>query len=134
MPRPPGIPNRNRGYTLNKLKEMWGDDFDPLVKMAESCNELIKLASDYKKEHPTNWTEIFSFNERIVSSFDKVASYTQPKLKAIEVKTDSLDPFEGLSRDDLLLRYQLLEKIAAGNISGDSENKGGASEEREISG
>jgi len=69
-----GSPNKNKKFLLKKLQEMYGESFDPIMKIAEIASkvendESLKLAA---------WKEI--------------AQYVYPKLKSIEVTGDSDNP------------------------------------------
>lgn len=124
--RKAGTPNRSKEYLMQRLKEMYGNDFDPLMRMAENAHNMMEQTKCYMDANPKDHKEIFGLHERTVGAFDKIAAYTQPKLKAVEVKMDNADPFNGVSREDLILRLQILEKLAVGSPAGDGGTEGGA--------
>lgn len=39
-----GVPNKNKTFLLNRLKDTYGDDFSPVLKMAEQAQNLHELA------------------------------------------------------------------------------------------
>lgn len=76
MPSRKGSPNKNRQFALNKLKEVFGNDFDPVIRMAENAVELQKIALTEKEPKTI---------KDALDGWDKVAAYTSPKLKAVEL-------------------------------------------------
>ena len=44
MARPKGALGKNKAFLLNRLKDMYGKDFDPVMKMAEQAATLDQLA------------------------------------------------------------------------------------------
>lgn len=79
MGRKAGGQNRNRTFTLNKLQEMWGVDFDPLMQASESAFRMTEIAKANK-----GGEDEFVQHKECVSAWEKVAQYIQPKLKAVE--------------------------------------------------
>ena len=75
MPSRLGSPNKNKKFLLNRLQDMYGDDFHPIMKMAENAMTLHELASK------TNATHDLS---RSIDAWDRIAKYTEPKLKAVD--------------------------------------------------
>ena len=45
MPSRLGSPNRNKKFLLNRLQDMYGQDFHPIMKMAENAIRLHEIAS-----------------------------------------------------------------------------------------
>ena len=86
MAREAGTPNKNKAFLLNKLKDMYGKDFDPIMMMAEQAVRLHAAAVD--SEDGTK-ALVESIN-----GWDKIAQYVQPKLKAIEVTGEGGDAIE----------------------------------------
>lgn len=66
MPRPKGVPNRNKRRLLHLLKEAYGDDCHPILKMAD-------IATDDKNDVRLRF-----------DAWKEIAKYTEPQLKAIE--------------------------------------------------
>ena len=87
MARPLGGSNRNSRFLLTKLKEMYGKDFEPIIKSAENAVRMQEIADD-------NLGGDDEFNQRkeCVSAWEKVAQYVSPKLKAIEVTGEDGGP------------------------------------------
>tara|TARA_R110002020_G_scaffold180877_3_gene375636 strand:- start:2270 stop:2557 length:288 start_codon:yes stop_codon:yes gene_type:complete len=75
MPSRAGRPNKNKAFLLNRLQDMYGEDFHPIMKMAENA---ILLQAEAEKELDA------ATLKTAVDAWDKVAQYTEPKLKAIE--------------------------------------------------
>jgi len=71
-----GTPNRNRAFFLRQLREQFGEDFDPICKLAQANAELHKIAMKNR-----NTGEL----KMAVDGWDKLAQYLVPKLKAMEV-------------------------------------------------
>lgn len=81
MPSRKGSPNRNKAFLLNRLQDMYGDDFHPIMRMAEQAVRLHEKAVDGE----TNDIKAS------IDAWDKIAAYTEPKLKATEVDLTSSD-------------------------------------------
>lgn len=76
MPSRAGSPNRNKAFLLNRLQDMYGDDFHPIMRMAENAATLHEQARE----------TLDSADLRLsIDAWDKIAQYTEPKLKATEV-------------------------------------------------
>ena len=75
--RQKGTPSRNEKFLTNKLREMYGKDFDPIMKAAEMAVEIHAVALKTKE---------MADMVQAVNCWDKVAQYVQPKLKAIEIQ------------------------------------------------
>ena len=84
MPSRKGSPNKNKVFLLKRLQDMYGDDFHPIMKMAENAVELQKLAV---MENP-------NAIKLAIDAWDKIAQYTEPKLKATEVTGKDGNPIE----------------------------------------
>ena len=77
--RPPGVPNKNKKFLLARLQDMYGESFHPIMKMAEAASKL-----DYIAEQEGDVTAL----NAAVNAWGKVAEYTEPKLKAVEIRAD----------------------------------------------
>lgn len=80
MPSRKGSPNRNKSFLLNRLQDMYGDDFHPIIKIAENCVALQEEADnleDIDKKH----IALKSAN----AEWSRIAEFTEPKLKATEL-------------------------------------------------
>ena len=78
MARTKGALGKNKAFLLNRLKSIYGDSFDPIMKAAEQAHTLDKLA----QEEPSVANQRDS-----IASWLKIAEYVAPKLKAIEHST-----------------------------------------------
>jgi len=92
-----GIPNKNRDFLINRLKDMYGKDFDPVIKAAGNAKAMQDIAEseESKALEPKDRVEM---HNKTNQAWDRVAQYTQPKLKAVEVdmtvKGDKENPIE----------------------------------------
>lgn len=76
MPSRAGSPNRNKAFLLKKLQDMYGEDFNPVIKMAENAVKLQEIA-DASADDAND-------RKAALDGWDKVANYVEPKLKAVE--------------------------------------------------
>ena len=75
MPSRLGSPNKNKQFLLNRLQDMYGKDFHPIMKMAENAITLHELASK---------TNSMNDLSRSIDVWDRIAKYTEPKLRALD--------------------------------------------------
>lgn len=88
MPSRKGSPNRNKQYLMKRLQDMYGDDFHPIMRMAEAATDLqAKLAA--AKEQQTDTVDLY---RAAIDAWDRIAQYTEPKLKAMEVTGGDGEP------------------------------------------
>ena len=76
MPSRLGSPNKNKKFLLNRLQDMYGDDFHPIMKMADIAVRLHELATQ---------TQSVSDLKCSIDAWDTIAHYTEPKLKAVDL-------------------------------------------------
>ena len=76
MPSRKGSPNKNKNFLLKRLEDMYGKDFHPIMRMAESAVELQRIASEEQ--------DVQAYKAAL-DGWDKIANYTEPKLKSVEV-------------------------------------------------
>lgn len=76
MSRPLGSSNRNKTFLLNRLRDMYGDDFHPIMRMAENAVVLHEQAKASMEPGDLRLS---------IDAWDKIAQYTEPKLKATEI-------------------------------------------------
>ena len=74
-----GIPNKNKKFLLARLQDMYGESFHPILKMAEAASKLDYIAEEEG--------DVAALNAA-VNAWGKVAEYTEPKLKAVEIRAD----------------------------------------------
>ena len=80
MARPKGSLNKNKQSLLARLKLQYGDEFDPIMRMAEQAVEIHKTANE---------TRDIEDRKDAVTAWEKIAKYTTPQLKAVEVDLTS---------------------------------------------
>ena len=78
MARPKGALGKNKAFLLNRLKDLYGKGFDPVMKMAEQAATLDQLALE--DPSVTNQKES-------IHAWGKIAEFVTPKLKATEIST-----------------------------------------------
>ncbi len=69
---------KNKKFLLSRLQDMYGENFHPIIRMAERANDLDALA--------VNEPDAINLKASI-DAWDKIANYTEPKLKAIDVSS-----------------------------------------------
>ena len=106
MGRTANIPNRNKKYLLNRLRDMYGDDFDPILKMAEGADALQREVGNSEQPDP-------HMVKSAIDAWEKVAQYTEPKMKAqapcVEFDFDDSSPASQVA--------SILRAAAGGEIS-----------------
>ena len=80
MPSRAGSPNKNKAFLLNRLQDMYGDEFHPIMRMAEQAVKLHEKAES--TEEPLDL-------KASIDAWDKIAAYTEPKLKASEISLEA---------------------------------------------
>ena len=55
---------------------MYGDDFHPILRMAENATILHRIAAE---------TKSVSDLKQSIDAWDKIAHYTEPKLRAVDL-------------------------------------------------
>ena len=80
MARPKGSMNRNSKFLLNRLQDMYGEQFDPVMKMAQQAVKLDELA----ESDPS-----VSNQKESIQAWGKIAEFVAPKLKAVEMSGDA---------------------------------------------
>ena len=71
-----GSTNKNKRFLLNRLQDIYGDDFHPILRMAENATTLHRIAAE---------SSSVSDLKLSIDAWDKIAQYTEPKLKAIDI-------------------------------------------------
>lgn len=86
-----GAPNKNKQFLVSRLKDMFGEDFDPIIKAAQNAVRMQDIADTAQDSKGDSEEEIlfrlkeFELRKECVNSWDKIAKYVTPQLKAIEV-------------------------------------------------
>lgn len=88
MPSRKGSPNKNSKFLLTRLKDMYGDDFEPMIKAAENAIRMQDIAN-------TGGDDEFNMRKECVSAWEKIGQYTNHKLKAVEISGDEESPLSG---------------------------------------
>jgi hypothetical protein len=91
-----GSPNKNKKFLLARLQDMYGEQFHPIMKMAEAASKL-----DYIAEQEGDVAALTA----ALNGWGKIAEYTEPKLKAVEVRAVDSDAA------DLLLEEAVIAEI-----------------------
>ncbi len=79
MARAAGIPNKNKAFLLNRLQDMYGKDFHPIMTMAKNAVEFQRMVD--AKEVEDKGQALVDANKL----WDGIAQYVEPKLKAIDL-------------------------------------------------
>ena len=95
MAKPKGSLNRNQIFLMNRLKTMLGDDFDPVVNMAKNAVEIQKqgdkaVEAYHKLTEPTkeDLSDLFIILANCIEAWNKIAAYTNAKIRTIEFTSD----------------------------------------------
>lgn len=86
MPRETGSVNKNRAFLIKKLKEMFGKDFDPIIRASEQATRLHAMAMD--ADDPKTVKDS-------IDSWLKIGEFVMPKMRAMEMSMDD-DTVEAL--------------------------------------
>ena len=81
MARPAGASNKNKAFLMDRLRDMYGEDFHPIMRMAENAVTLHDQARG---------TMDTSDLKLSIDAWDRIAQYTEPKLKASEVNLNAV--------------------------------------------
>ena len=85
---------------MDRLKKMYGDDFHPIMNMAKNCVDLQEKvdeiappeADDEGNISPEDLAEYAANKVMAIkvanAEWARIAEYTEPKLKAVEVSGD----------------------------------------------
>ena len=116
-----GSPNKNKKFLLARLQDMYGEQFHPIMKMAEAASKL-----DYIAETEGDVAALTA----ALNGWGKIAEYTEPKLKAVEVRADdstivrvSRRRFDGTTDEVDSDAMALLEEAVIAEITEDEEEQ-----------
>lgn len=76
-----GCPNRNKKFLLDRLQDMYGDDFNPVLRMAEQASRLHEMSK---------CSEDLGLIKSSLDAWDRVARYVVPQIKAQDIANNSL--------------------------------------------
>lgn len=95
MARPKGAESKNTKFLAGRLKDMYGDDFDPIMKAAENAVRMQELATPEFTQEQLEGMDgetllkvtraEFERRKECVTAWDKIGQYINPKLKAVEM-------------------------------------------------
>ena len=102
---------KNKAFLMNRLQDMYGEKFHPIMKMAENCDTLQKIADAHREgaitskndgERNDEMIDATSSAQAANAAWEKIAPYVEPKLtattmdiRAVEVKAEEwLDDLE----------------------------------------
>ena len=80
MPSRAGSPNKPKRLLITRLEKAYGAQFHPIMRLAENAVRLEEIA-----KQSNDVTAL----RASVDAWDRIAQYTEPKLKAVEVKSDN---------------------------------------------
>jgi len=116
-----GSPNKNKKFLLARLQDMYGEQFHPIMKMAEAASKL-----DYIAEQEGDVAALTA----ALNGWGKIAEYTEPKLKAVEVRADdstivrvSRRRFDGTTDEVDSDAMMLLEEAVVAEMVEDEEEQ-----------
>lgn len=72
----------NKRFLLNRLHDVYRYDCHLIVRMAENAAVLRKIAAE---------TKYVSRLKTSIDTWDKVAGHPEPKLKAVDIRLDSIN-------------------------------------------
>jgi|ETNvirnome_2_300_1030623.scaffolds.fasta_scaffold129907_2 hypothetical protein len=94
MPTRKGKLNKNKKFLLGRLKDLYGEDFHPIMRMAENAVKLQEIAENEEDSNA---------HKAALDGWEKIAQYVEPKLKAVEVTgADGKD----LIPDSIKVKYE----------------------------
>ena len=79
-----GRPNKNKKFLLARLQDEYGEQFHPIMQMAKNAHKMQSLLESLPED--TGIETLFIALKQAIDSWEKIAQYTEPKLKAMEVK------------------------------------------------
>ena len=86
MARTKGALNRNKQRLMNALRAEYGDDFDPIMKMAKNSHVMqakVDALIEADKE-----AEVIAAIPEVNKEWSRIAEFVTPKLKAVEMVVD----------------------------------------------
>ncbi len=107
-----GMINRNKQFLLNRLHDMYGDDFEPVIRMAENA-VFIQRQADEAQESTAD--EAIALTKEAITAWDKIARYVTPQLKATEysfpepIQVENVDTLDIAKRVAFLLTQAMQE-------------------------
>ena len=78
--RPKGTVAKNHQFLLNRLQDMYGKDWNPILKAAEMATRMHLVAEQ---------SDEMADMKASVDAWTKVAEFVTPRLKAVEIQDSS---------------------------------------------
>ncbi len=102
--------NKNSRFLLTRLQDIYGDDFHPIMKMAENCatiqdiadsckdemliDEVVAVEGEDKEIDVDVISKVISLSKLANENWEKLAPYIAPKLKATEITGEEGGPIQ----------------------------------------
>lgn len=128
MPPRTGSMNKNKERLFNALRKEYGDDFDPVMRMAQNAHLLQEIADDLCTNDKVlidgSTGESINKSQALVtaqSAWEKIAVYVQPKLKQVEINhTGGIDvkQYRGVSEVS-----ERVAELIGSRADGDTESR-----------
>jgi hypothetical protein len=94
MARPVGALDKNKKFLLAKLKDMYGDQFDPVMRAAELVDKMHKELDNNPELIPI-----------VIDKWLKVAEFTNGKVSAITLSQDPENPIFDVHKIDAKMSH-----------------------------
>lgn len=87
-------PGKNKQFLMNRLQDMYGKDFHPIMQMAKNATTLQSIADvhadgaitiEKDDEDKINMIDATSSSIAATAAWEKIAPYVEPKLSASTV-------------------------------------------------
>ena len=80
MARTKGAVGKNKAFLMSRLQDMYGEQFHPILRIAENANRLDELS---RVENDVTTIKAAT------DAWAKIAEYTEAKLSAVTIENDS---------------------------------------------
>ena len=94
-----GSKNKNKVFLLNRLKDMYGEQFDPVMRAAALAFQFDALLDDKPELIPI-----------AIDKWLKVAEFTNGKVSAITISQDPDNPLFEMSSDERIREIKKLQR------------------------
>lgn len=78
-----GKPNLPKKMLLNRLQDIYGESFHPIMRMADNAAKMEQLI---ERVDPDDVEQLFVAYKSSIDAWGKIAEYTEPKMKAVEIR------------------------------------------------
>ncbi len=94
MARTTGSPNKNKTRLLKALQKEYGEDFNPIMKIAKNATMLQAMLDkrlqaeidDPTAQEPVNW---FDLVKDVNTEWGRMSKFVTPELKAVEMDIEA---------------------------------------------